>query len=127
MLPRMPSLDSLKSSWESFQVHESVNLYKGGGGTQRLIRAIGKGKAMEMILTGRMMDASEAEACGLIAKVLPIDKLQEYSLNIADQIGKYSPIAVELAKEAILQAEEMPLSNGLTFERRLFHATFATV
>lgn len=99
----------------------------GGGGTQRLIRAIGKSKAMEMILTGKTIDAKEAMSYGLVAKVFPAEELEKETLEIAEEIAKLSPLALELAKEAVNKAHEMPLSSGLDYERRLFHSTFATV
>lgn len=103
-----------------------IGTIPGGGGTQRLVKAIGKSKAMEMILTGRMMDAKEAETCGLVAKVLPVEALQEHAVKMADEIAKMSPIATELAKEAVNKAFEVPLLSGLDYERRLFHCTFGT-
>ncbi len=99
----------------------------GLGGTQRLTRAIGKAKAMDLNLTGRMMDAEEAERAGLVARVVPADKLMEETLAAAAKIASMSrPIAM-LAKEAVNRAFETTLSEGIRFERRMFHATFATV
>jgi enoyl-CoA hydratase len=98
----------------------------GIGGTQRLARFIGKSKAMDLCLTGRMMDAEEAERCGLVARVVPADKLLQESLEIAAQIASYSRPIVKKAKEAVNRAYETSLSEGLLFERRVFHATFAT-
>lgn len=103
-----------------------IGTIPGGGGTQRLVRAIGKSKAMEMILTGRMMEAKEAESCGLVAKVLPVEELEQFAMKQAEDIAKMSPIAAELAKEAINKAFETPLQSGLDYERRLFHTTFGT-
>jgi enoyl-CoA hydratase/carnithine racemase len=114
-----------KSKSELFQVWIAT-LIKGGGGTQRLIRAIGKSKAMEMILTGRIIDAKEAESHGLVSKVLPVDQVENYAIKTAEEISNYSPIAIELAKDAINKALETPLSSGLDYERRLFHASFGT-
>lgn len=103
-----------------------IGTIPGGGGTQRLIRSIGKSKAMEMILTGKMLDAKEAEAYGLVAKVVPPETLQEHAIGVAEEIAKMSPIATELAKDAVNKAFELSLSSGLEYERRLFHATFGT-
>jgi len=97
----------------------------GIGGTQRLTRAIGKAKAMDLCLTGRMMDAAEAERSGLVARVVPADKLMDEALAAAEKIaGMSRPMAV-MAKEAVNRAFETPLSEGLNVERNLFHSTFA--
>jgi enoyl-CoA hydratase len=96
------------------------------GGTQRLTHAIGKSKAMEMILTGRMMDATEAERCGLVARVVPAASLLDEAMKMADLIASMSLPAVLSAKEAVNRAFEGSLSEGLRFERRIFHALFAT-
>ncbi|HEY7458450.1 MAG TPA: enoyl-CoA hydratase [Xanthobacteraceae bacterium] len=97
----------------------------GIGGTQRLIREIGKSKAMDLILTGRMMGAEEAERSGLVARVVPAAKLRDEALKLAETIAEMSlPIAM-MAKEAINRAYETPLSEGLRFERRLFQPMFA--
>ena len=98
----------------------------GAGGTQRLTRAIGKAKAMEMVLTGRMMDAAEAERSGLVARVVPAAELMAEAMKTAEKIAGLSRPAVLLAKEAVNRAFETGLSDGLRFERRLFHASFAT-
>ncbi len=98
----------------------------GAGGTQRLTRLVGKSKAMEMCLTGRMMDAAEAERAGLVSRVLPLADLVEEAVKCAQRIAALSRPAVLMAKEAINQAYETTLSEGVRFERRLFHATFAT-
>lgn len=98
----------------------------GGGGTQRLPRAVGKAKAMEMCLTGRMMDAEEAERSGLVARVVPADDLLEQALKTADTVAAKSlPIAM-ICKEAVDRAYETTLAEGVRFERRLFHSVFAT-
>ncbi len=96
----------------------------GGGGTQRLTRLIGKTKAMELCLTGRMMGAHEAEQCGLVTRVVPSAKLLEEALVLAKTIAEFSQPAVQMLKEAIKAAENMPLTQGIRFERRLFQATF---
>ena len=98
----------------------------GWGGTQRLTHAIGKAKAMEMCLTGRMMDAAEAERSGLAAKVVPADELLDEALKVAEQIAAMPPIAATSTKEMINAAFEMPLAQGLRFERRLFYGLFGT-
>ncbi len=98
----------------------------GAGGTQRLVRAVGKSKAMEMVLTGRMMDAQEAERANLVARVVPTDRVVEEAVRIAEEIAAKSQPVVQMAKEAVNRAFETTLSEGLRFERRLFYATFAT-
>jgi len=97
----------------------------GIGGTQRLTRAVGKSKAMDLCLTGRMMDAAEAERSGLVSRVVPADKLMPEALAIAEKIAAMSRPAAEMAKSAINRAFETPLSEGLNVERDLFHSTFA--
>jgi enoyl-CoA hydratase len=97
----------------------------GIGGTQRLTRAIGKAKAMDLCLTGRMMDAAEAERSGLVSRVVPADKLMAEALAIAEKIAAMSHPAAAMAKSAINRAFETPLSEGLNVERDLFHSTFA--
>jgi enoyl-CoA hydratase len=103
-----------------------LGIIPGAGGTQRLPRAVGKAKAMDLALTGRMMDAQEAERAGLVSRVVPQDKLMDETLGAALQICGYGQLAVMAAKEAVNQAFESPLSTGLQLERRLFHALFAT-
>jgi enoyl-CoA hydratase len=98
----------------------------GAGGTQRLTRAIGKSKAMEMVLTGRMMDAEEAERANLVARVVPLADLLDEALKLAETIAEKSQPVVALAKEAVNVAYETTLREGLRFERRVFYATFAT-
>jgi enoyl-CoA hydratase len=97
----------------------------GCGGTQRLPRAVGKAKAMDLCLTARMMDAEEAERAGLVSRVVPAGKLMEEAMAVAEKIASYSLPAVMMAKEAVNRAYESTLSEGVRYERRLFHATFA--
>ena len=103
-----------------------LGVIPGAGGTQRLPRAVGKAKAMDMALTGRMMDATEAERAGLVSRVVALDKLMDEALGTALQISDFSQIAVMATKESVNRAFESSLSEGLLFERRLFHALFAT-
>lgn len=98
----------------------------GAGGTQRLTRFIGKAKAMDMVLTGRLMDAQEAERCGLVSRLVPADKLIEEALAAATKIAQMSAPIAMMAKESVNRAFETNLAEGIRFERRLFHATFAT-
>ncbi|MCF8208793.1 MAG: enoyl-CoA hydratase [Rhodoferax sp.] len=103
-----------------------LGIIPGAGGTQRLPRAVGKAKAMDLALTGRMMDAAEAERSGLVSRVVPADKLQDEALAAALMVCSYSQIATIAVKEAVNRAYEGTLSEGIHFERRLFHAMFAT-
>jgi len=103
-----------------------LGVMPGAGGTQRLPRAVGKSKAMDLILTGRMMDAQEAERAGLVARVVPADKLLDEALAVANVICEYSLPAVMMAKESVNRAFESSLAEGIHFERRLFHSLFAT-
>ncbi len=103
-----------------------LGIIPGAGGTQRLPRAVGKAKAMDLVLTGRMMDASEAERAGLVSRVVALDKLMDEALGAALMICDYSQMAVMAAKESINRAFEGSLNDGIVFERRLFHALFAT-
>jgi len=96
------------------------------GGTQRLPRAVGKAKAMDLVLTGRIMDAAEAERAGLVSRVVSADKLIDEALAAAAQIAEFSLPSVMMAKEAVNRAFESPLAEGMLFERRFFHALFAT-
>jgi enoyl-CoA hydratase len=98
----------------------------GWGGTQRLTHAIGKAKAMDMCLTGRMMDAAEAERSGLVAKVVPADQLLGEAMKAAEAIAAMPPVAAVATKEMINAAFEMPLAQGLRYERRLFYGLFGT-
>lgn len=103
-----------------------LGVIPGAGGTQRLPRAVGKAKAMDLILTGRMMDAVEAERAGLVSRVVPADALLAEALAAAAQICEFSLPAVMAAKESINRAFESSLAEGVLFERRAFHALFAT-
>jgi enoyl-CoA hydratase len=103
-----------------------IGVIPGAGGTQRLPRAVGKSKAMDMALTARMMDATEAERAGLVSRIVPYEKLAEEALGAALTIASFSQIAVMAAKESVNRAFEGGLSDGVMFERRLFHALFAT-
>ena len=103
-----------------------LGIIPGAGGTQRLPRAVGKAKAMDLALTARMMDANEAERAGLVSRVVPLDKLMDETLGAALTICEFSQIAVMAAKESVNRAFEGSLADGVMFERRLFHALFAT-
>ena len=103
-----------------------LGIIPGAGGTQRLPRAVGKAKAMDLVLTGRMLDAAEAERAGLVSRVVALDKLMEEALGAALMICDYSQMAVMAAKESVNRAFEGSLNDGIVFERRLFHALFAT-
>ncbi|MGB2818678.1 MAG: enoyl-CoA hydratase [Burkholderiaceae bacterium] len=103
-----------------------LGIIPGAGGTQRLPRAVGKAKAMDLVLSARMMDAREAESAGLVSRVVAADKVVEEALATANAIAGFSLPAVMMAKEAVNRAYEAPLSEGMLFERRLFHSLFAT-
>ena len=103
-----------------------LGIIPGAGGTQRLPRAVGKAKAMDLVLSARMMDAAEAERAGLVSRVVASDKLLDEALAAAAAIASHSLPAVMMAKEAINRAYEAPLNEGMLFERRLFHSLFAT-
>jgi enoyl-CoA hydratase len=103
----------------------TLGIIPGGGGTQRMARSLGKAKAMEMILTGRMMDAAEAERSGLVSRVVPAEKLMEETLATADKIASLSQPVISAAKEAVRAAFEQPMIEGLRHERALIHALFA--
>ncbi|NYE26961.1 enoyl-CoA hydratase [Pigmentiphaga litoralis] len=103
-----------------------IGILPGAGGTQRLPRAVGKAKAMDLVLTARMMDAAEAERAGLVSRVVPADKLMEEAMDAATVIASMSLPAVMMAKEAVNRAYEAPLNDGLLFERRMFHSLFGT-
>lgn len=103
-----------------------LGVIPGAGGTQRLPRAVGKAKAMDMVLTARMLDATEAERAGLVSRVVPADELMGEALSAAAEICKLSLPSIMLAKECVNRAFESPLSEGVLFERRLFHSLFGT-
>ena len=103
----------------------TIGAMPGAGGTQRLARSIGKAKAMDMCLTGRMMDAAEAESCGLVSRVVPVGEMRDEAIAAAKQIAEFSrPIAM-LTKESVDRAFETTLAEGVRFERRVFHSVFA--
>jgi enoyl-CoA hydratase len=103
-----------------------IGVMPGAGGTQRLTRAIGKFRAMELILTGRFMSAKEAYEAGLVTKLVAKEQYLAEALALAKQLATMPPIALKFAKEAVLKADEMCLNEGLEFERKLFYALFAT-
>jgi len=103
-----------------------IGIIPGAGGTQRLPRAIGKAKAMDLVLTGRMMDAQEAERAGLVSRVVPLANMMDEALGAALMICGYGQLSVMAAKESVNRAFESGLSDGVMFERRIFHALFAT-
>jgi enoyl-CoA hydratase len=103
-----------------------LGVIPGAGGTQRLTRAVGKSKAMEMCLTGRMMDAAEAERSGLVSRIVPAASLIEEALKVGEMIASLSAPAVYAAKESVNRAYETTLAEGVRFERRIFHSLFAT-
>jgi enoyl-CoA hydratase len=103
----------------------NLGIMPGAGGTQRLPRAVGKAKAMDLCLTARTMDAQEAERAGLVSRIVPLDKLMEEALAVAEKIAGYSLPVVMMLKESINRAYETTLAEGVLFERRLFHSQFA--
>ena len=103
----------------------TIGVIPGGGGTQRLVHAIGKSKAMDMILTGRMIDAVEAERSGIVSRLVPAESLQEEVLVLATKIASLSHPVAKAAKQAVLAAFELPISEGLHLERKLIHSMFA--
>lgn len=107
------------------QPEVTLGTIPGSGGTQRLVRSVGKSKAMDMCLTGRFIDAEEAERMGLVSRVVPSDQLKEETLKVAKKIASYSLPILMMIKESVDRAFENPLSEGLKFERRLFQSTFA--
>ncbi|MBI4290917.1 MAG: enoyl-CoA hydratase [Betaproteobacteria bacterium] len=108
------------------QPEVKIGFMPGASGTQRLPRAVGKAKAMDLILTARMMGAEEAERAGLVSRVVPADKLLEEALAAASQIAGFSLPSIMAAKEAVNRAYEVPLAEGILFERRMMHSLFAT-
>lgn len=105
----------------------AIGTIPGAGGTQRLTRVVGKSKAMEICLTGNMIDAQEAEKVGLVSKVFPAGELVAKAVALGEKISSHSPLIVQLCKESVNTAYETTLNEGLKFERRTFHATFSTV
>lgn len=103
----------------------TLGVMPGMGGSQRLTRFVGKAKAMDLVLTGRMMDAAEAERCGLVSRIVPAGELVDEALKAAAKIADFSLPAVMMAKEAVNRSYETTLAEGLRFERRLFHSMFA--
>ena len=104
----------------------NIGVIPGAGGTQRLTRAVGKSLAMEMVLTGRMITAQEAKAAGLVSRVVPAEVYLAEAQKLAAEIATKSPIALKMAKQAVLQSFEGPLAMGITFERNLFNMAFAS-
>jgi len=104
----------------------NIGVMPGAGGTQRLTRAVGKATAMDVILTGRFLTAAEALAGGLVSRVVPVEHYFEEAMKIARLIAEKPPLAVQMAKDAVLKAHEMSLSAGLEYERKLFYMLFAT-
>lgn len=108
------------------QPEVNLGVIPGSGGTQRLTHLVGKHKAMELVLTGRFMNAAEAERCGLVNKVVPVEVLLDEAKAMAHTIARKPPIAIRFAKEAILKAANTPLDEGLAFERKSFYTLFAS-
>ncbi len=104
----------------------NIGVMPGAGGTQRLTRAIGKARAMDMVLTGRMITAVEAAAAGLVSRIVPKEHFYDEALRICRELCDRPPLALRLAKESVLKAHEMSLSQGLEYERKLFYMLFAT-
>jgi enoyl-CoA hydratase len=107
------------------QPEVNLGIMPGAGGTQRLPRAVGKAKAMDLCLTARTMDAQEAERAGLVSRVVPLERLMQEALGVAEKIAGYSAPVVMMIKESINRAYETTLGEGVLFERRLFHSQFA--
>jgi len=104
----------------------NIGIIPGAGGTQRLTRAVGKALAMEVILNGRFLDAAEAERFGLVNRVVPVEQYLRTAIELAQQIAERAPLAVRLAKEAVNQAQESALAEGMADERRMFYMLFST-
>ena len=104
----------------------TIGVLPGAGGSQRLTRFIGKSKAMDLVLSGRMMDAAEAERSGLVSRIVPLVNLREEAIKTAEKIASFSMPMLMMAKEAVNRSYESTLSEGLRFERRFFHAAFGT-
>jgi enoyl-CoA hydratase/carnithine racemase len=104
----------------------TLGIIPGGGGTQRLARVAGKQRTMELVLTGRRIDAREAERLGLVNKVAPAGEWRQQAIELAQVVARRAPLAANMAKQAVLAADEMPLSAGLAHERRLYELTMAT-
>jgi enoyl-CoA hydratase len=113
-------------SAELGQPEITLGIIPGGGGTQRLTRVIGKQRAMELVLTGRRISAQEAHSLGLVNVVAPKGMWLDQAIELADIVARRPPLAVKMAKQAVLAADEMPLSGGLDYERRLYELTMAT-
>ena len=104
----------------------NIGVIPGAGGTQRMTRAVGKAVAMDVVLTGRFLNADEALRAGLVSRVVPVENFYDEALRVAREMCKKPPLALRLAKEAVLKAHEMSLSEGLEYERKLFYMLFAT-
>ncbi len=103
-----------------------LGILPGAGGTQRLVRAVGKAKAMDLCLTGRLMDAAEAERAGLVARIFPVSGFVDEAVKVAEAIASMSLVASMMTKDCVNRAFETTLAEGMRYERRTFHAVFAT-
>jgi enoyl-CoA hydratase len=122
------SLDVLVAS-ETTQLGQpeiDIGVMPGGGGTQRLTRAVGKYKAMEMILTGKSISAEDARNAGLVNHIVPVESLMEEAKKVANEIASKPPISIRAAKEAVLRAQDTTVEVGVEFERKMFYTLFAT-